>query len=109
MFWRILTPTIRLKGKLCNSVDLVFQVLFAQIFGITLTFTLSSQLQSGFEYIKIYEGGSEYANLVENITGSHTQTNISISGNQMFVKFKSTSTVTSKGFKAFIHKIGKLI
>ena len=57
----------------------------------------------------IYEGGNEYAHLVRNITGIHKQTKVSIPGNQMFVKFESTSTVTSKGFKAFIHKIGKLI
>ena len=34
---------------------------------------------------------------------------MSIPDNQMFVKFESSSTVSSKGFKAFIHKIGKLI
>ena len=57
----------------------------------------------------IYEGGNEYAHLVRNITGIHKQTKVSIPGNQMFVKFESRSTVSSKGFKAFIHKLGKLI
>ena len=59
--------------------------------------------------MEIYEGGNEYAHLVRNITGIHKQTKVSIPGNQMFVKFESSSTVSSKGFKAFIHKIGKLI
>ena len=34
---------------------------------------------------------------------------MSIPGNQMFVKFESSSTVARKGFRAFIHRIGKLI
>ena len=57
----------------------------------------------------IYEGGSEYADLVRNFTGNHTHTKVSVPGNQMFVKFETSSTVTRKGFKAFIHKIGKHI
>ena len=59
--------------------------------------------------MEIYEGGNEYAHLVRNITGIHKQTKVSIPGNQMFVKFESSSTISSKGFKAFIHKIGELI
>ena len=61
------------------------------------------------EEIKIYGGGSEYADLVKSFTGIHKQTKVSVPGNQMFVKFETSSTVASKGFKAFIHKIGKLI
>ena len=59
--------------------------------------------------MEIYEGGNEYADLVRNFTTSHKQTKVSVPGNQMFVKFESSSAVTSKGFTAFIHKIGKLI
>ena len=59
--------------------------------------------------MEIYEGGNEYADLVRNFTTSHKQTKVSVPGNQMFVKFESSSTVTSKRFTAFIHKIGKLI
>ena len=31
---------------------------------------------------------------------------MSVPGNQMFVKFETSSKVTRVGFKAFIHKIG---
>ena len=62
-----------------------------------------------FEYINIYEGGSEYADLVKSITGIHNQTKVSVPGNQMLVKFETSSKSSSKGFRAFIHKIGKLI
>ena len=66
-------------------------------------------IDSGFEYLKIYEGGSEYADLVKNITGIHAQTNVSVPGNQMFVKFETSSKVARKGFRAYIHRIGNLI
>ena len=58
--------------------------------------------------MEIYEGGNEYTDLVKNFTGIHNQTKVSVPSNQMFVKFETSSTVTSKGFKA-IHKIGKII
>ena len=59
--------------------------------------------------MEIYEGGNEYADIVRNFTTSHKQTKVSVPGNQMFVKCQSRSTIASKGFKAFIHRIGKLI
>ena len=40
------------------------------------------------------------------MTGIHNQTEVSVPGNQMFVKFETSSTVVRKGFEAFIHKIG---
>ena len=54
--------------------------------------------------MEIYEGGNEYADLVRNFTGIHKQTKVAVPGNQMFVKFESISTVTRKGFMAFIQK-----
>ena len=39
------------------------------------------------------------------MTGTHNQTKISVPGNQMFITFESIS-ITKKGFKAFIYKIG---
>ena len=43
---------------------------------------------------------------MKNLTGIHKQTNVSVPGNQMFVKFETTSKVATKGFKAFIHRFG---
>ena len=63
-------------------------------------------MTSGFEYIRIYDGGSEYADLAETITGVHKQTVVSVPGNQMFVKFETSSKVATNGFRAFINKIG---
>ena len=59
--------------------------------------------------MEIYEGGNEYTDLVKNFTGIHNQTKVSVPSNQMFVKFETSSTVDSKGFIAYIQKIGKLI
>ena len=59
--------------------------------------------------MEIYEGGNEYADIVRKFTGMHNQTKVSVPSNQMFVKFETSSTSTSKGFKAFIQKIGNLI
>ena len=43
------------------------------------------------------------------ITDTDEETKVSVPGNQMFVKFETSSNVASKGFTAFIHEIGKLI
>ena len=55
--------------------------------------------------MKIYDGGSEYSDLISILTGMHDQTKISVPGNQMFIIFESSSTNAKKGFKAQIHKI----
>ena len=66
-----------------------------------------SQINSGFDYLKIFDGGSEYSDLMANMTGMHNQAKISIPGNQMFIRFQSNSTYfAKKGFKALINKIG---
>ena len=61
----------------------------------------------------IYEGGNEYADLARNFTGLHKQTKVAVPNNQIFVKFKRSSTLSStdarKGFMAFIQRIGKFI
>ena len=36
----------------------------------------------------------------------HKQSKVSVPGNQMFVKFESSLNVASKGFMAFIQRIG---
>ena len=41
--------------------------------------------------------------------GIHKQTNVTVPGNQMFVKFETSSTFAKKRFMAYIHRIGKLI
>ena len=65
------------------------------------------QIHSGFDYLEIYDGGSEYSDLMANMTGMHNQTKISVPGNQMFITFESNSTTfAKKGFRAFIDKIG---
>ena len=56
--------------------------------------------------MEIYNGGSENADLVKNMTGLHKQTTVSIPGNQVFVKFETSPIVTRKGFMAFIYIIG---
>ena len=42
------------------------------------------------------------------MTGIHKQTQVSVPGNQMFVKFDTSLTVARKGFRALIHRIGML-
>ena len=54
----------------------------------------------------MYDGGSEYADLVETMTGIHQQINVSVPSNQMFIEFETRSKVATKGFRAFIHRIG---
>ena len=67
------------------------------------------QLEGGLDFLKIYDGGSIYSDLIKNMTGTYRNTKVSISRNQMFVVFETTSMAARKGFKASIHKIGKVI
>ena len=104
--WLINNKTILMSPDNHNKTDCSW--LITSNFGsyIILSFTFI-ELESG-EYIKIYDGGSEYADLVKNMTGIHKQISISVPGNQIFVKFETNSEETNSietGFRAFIQRI----
>ena len=57
---------------------------------------------SGHDYLRVYDGGSKYSDLVEILTGTYTCTKVSSPRNQMFIEFNTTSIVTKRGFNVFI-------
>ena len=60
------------------------------------------QLEDTNDYLSIYNGGSDDSELTANLTGQMNDTTISISGNQMFVVFKTNHEIVAKGFHALI-------
>ena len=60
------------------------------------------QLEDTNDYLDIYNGGSDNSEMVAMLTGQMNDTTISISGNQMFVVFKTNHEIISKGFHALI-------
>ena len=69
----------------------------------SLTYFLK-QLEYGFDYLKIYNGGNDYSNQIAELTGIYNRTKVSIPRNQMFIVFDTNNSTTKKGFKAFIHE-----
>ena len=60
------------------------------------------QLEDGIDYLHIYNGGSDYSEMVAKLTGQINDTTISIAGNQMFVVFHTNEDIIRKGFHALI-------
>ena len=60
------------------------------------------QLEDTNDYLSIHDGGSDDSEIGANLTGQMNDTTISISGNQMFVVFKTNHEIISKGFHALI-------
>ena len=60
------------------------------------------QLEDINDYLSIHNGGSDNSEMVANLTGQMNDTKISISGNQMFLVFKTNNEIVSKGFHAMI-------
>ena len=60
------------------------------------------QLEDTNDYLSIHNGGSDNSEMVAKLTGQMNDTTISISGNQMFVVFKTNHEIVSKGFHALI-------
>ena len=60
------------------------------------------QLEDTNDFLEIYNGGSDDSEMVANLTGLMNDTKISISGNQMFLVFKTNNEIVSKGFHAMI-------
>ena len=54
------------------------------------------------DFLRIHNGGSYDSEMVAMLTGQMNDTKISISGNQMFVVFKTNHEIVAKGFHALI-------
>ena len=59
---------------------------------------------SGFHFLNIHDGGSEYSDLVKRLTGTYSDEIVSVPRNQMFVTFETASKAPNRGFKASIHE-----
>ena len=59
---------------------------------------------SGFHFLNIHDGGSEYSDLVKRLTGTYSDKLVSVPRNQMFVTFETTSINEKRGFQASIHE-----
>ena len=66
---------------------------------ITLSFS-SFNLESGYDYLRVYDGPNDTYTLLLNATGISTPSNVVSTGGQMYVKFTSDATVTRSGFAA---------
>ena len=60
------------------------------------------QLEDTNDFLEIYNGVSDDSEMVANLTGLMNDTKISISGNQMFLVFKTNNEIVRKGFHALI-------
>ena len=60
------------------------------------------QLEDTKDFLCIHNGGSDNSEMVAKLTGQMNDTTISVSGNQMFVVFKSNHEIVARGFQAVI-------
>ncbi|XP_035690160.1 cubilin-like [Branchiostoma floridae] len=65
---------------------------------VLLTFD-SFRLESGYDYLKIYDGGSGSAPRLRRLTGYGTPDPITSTSNQMVVRFRSDYSNTAQGFQ----------
>ena len=59
-------------------------------------------MEDGTDFLSIHDGGSETSEMVTKLTGTMTDTKISIPGNQMFVVLHTTEEIVRNGFHALI-------
>ena len=59
-------------------------------------------MESGFNSLKVYDGGSIHSYLIKKMTGTYKNTKVSSSRNQMYIEFETKSIVAKRGFKASI-------
>ena len=62
----------------------------------------ATEMLGDSDFLSIHNGGSDDSEIVANLTGQMNDTTISISGNQMFLVFKTNNEIVSKGFHALI-------
>ena len=74
------------------------------MYGKFHTINTCIQIEKGHDYIRIYDGGSQYSEVFETFSGIHNQTKVLVPGNQVFISFeaKAMSDNEKKGFVALI-------
>lgn len=65
---------------------------------IQLTFT-SFDLESNNDFVRIYDGEDENADLIAELTGTLTDQDFISSGNKLFLEFSTNDTITSTGWE----------
>ena len=63
----------------------------------------SFQVETDYDYLRMYDGNSSDANLLAKLTGYDIPANISSCGNQMHLVFTSDYDVTESGYYAKLH------
>jgi hypothetical protein len=58
------------------------------------------QTESGYDYVRVYDGGSSSARSIGNYSGSALPPYITSSSNQLYITFTSDASTTNKGFAA---------
>ena len=69
---------------------------------MNLNYNSWKQLESGYDSIKVYDGGNKNSDLIKSMTGTYRNKKVSVPRNQMLVVFETTSTHAKRGFKASI-------
>ena len=58
--------------------------------------------EASYDLVKVYDGGNDRSTLIKNLSGGSAQADITSTGNQLYVTFKSDSSQNAKGFKAVV-------
>ena len=64
---------------------------------------LSFQVETNYDYLRMYDGTSSGANLLAELTGWKMPANVTSCGNQMHMVFTSDGSVTKSGYYAKLH------
>lgn len=86
-------------GQYANNCTSLFLIQPANASSITLTFS-EFNLESGFDYLYVYDGNSTSAPLVATLTGSSLPSSITSSQGSLMLKFTTDGSVVADGFSA---------
>ena len=67
---------------------------------ITLDFT-SFDTESGYDYVRVYDGNSAYSSLLGTYSGSSIPSSITSSGSSLYITFTTDGSVTREGFEIY--------
>ena len=65
---------------------------------------LSFQVETNYDYLRMYDGNSSNGNLLAALTGYQIPANVASCGNQMHVVFSSDNSVAKSGYYANIYE-----
>lgn len=95
-----------------NNMNDTFTYTYPGATSLTINFSENSELESGFDYIYVYEGSDATGSSIASFTGSFANASVTVNSDTFTIRMTSDHSVTEHGFEVStveVHMVGNVV